>query len=68
MIFSCFQSGKEVIEVPMTEGKAEIESYMLQSGVSCTSVRYSLYMELFLSGPLKPKHLHDGSYVLGMLQ
>ncbi|XP_072030443.1 nmrA-like family domain-containing protein 1 [Amphiura filiformis] len=64
LIFSLFQSTTD--QNPLIAGKAEIEKYMLESEIRCTSVRYSFYMENLLAGPLKPKLQHDGSFALAI--
>ena len=67
LVFSLQQSPKDEIgaDVPVIEGKATIEKYMLESGIKCTSVHYPFYMENMLAGPLKPTKQHDGSYSIG---
>ena len=66
-MFSLQKSAKDDIgaDVPDLEGKADIEKYMLESGIKCTSVHYPFYMENMLAGPFKPSEQHDGSYSIG---
>lgn len=66
LIFSLGSSVKEAIgqECILLDGKAEIEKYMLDSGVPCTSVHYPMYMENLLAGPLAAKKQHDGTFSL----
>ena len=67
-MFSLLQSAKDDIgaDVPELEGKAEIEKYMLKSGIKCTSVHYPFYMENLLIEPeLTFLKQDDGSYSMG---
>lgn len=64
LIFSLQPSVEEAIGVEciLLDGKAEIEKYMLESGVPCTSVHFPMYMENLLGGPTAPKQQHDGTF------
>ena len=63
-IYSGLQPVKKLIgkDCPHFDGKAEVEEYMFQAGLSATSVRYAAYMENILAA-LAPQKVADGQYL-----
>ncbi|XP_072030442.1 nmrA-like family domain-containing protein 1 [Amphiura filiformis] len=65
LVFSLLENVEDAIGVkcPHFDAKGVIEKYMFESGVPCTSVRYSFYMENII-GMMKPQRQYDGGYQL----
>ena len=66
LIYSGLQPVKKLIgkDCPHLDGKAEVEEYMFQTGLSATSVRYAAYMEnIFKFAALAPQKVADGQYL-----
>lgn len=65
LVFSLLESVEDAmgIKVEHFDSKGEVEKYMFASGIPCTSVRYSFYMENLL-GMTKPQKQFNGEYTM----